>query len=281
MIQMIKSFDREYLETLWKLVKAKHGYTKAEEGYERVLWGDLKTMFEHNIKDTVWRNLHGNKVLTWKLFDSYGVHFVRFQDMHIFILVEKRYPLTPQVLLYHQINNSQQIASKLQAEFDKEVRLAREKAKKEEEANIVSWDNVQAIINDDYQMAQQMQAKEQDKLSIEEKSKLFIQHVDGRDVEQKAVRKSRRSLLRAGEELEQESSKKQKVVVLNPEKVVLLLVGFLCGSVVGTRSRRRKGGGDDYDDGCNSHGVLRAFSDGGDGGVAFVLGRCGAWRRVV
>ncbi|GJT05276.1 hypothetical protein Tco_0839738 [Tanacetum coccineum] len=91
---MLKSFDREDLETLWKLVKAKHGYTRPEEGYERVLWGDLKTMFEHNIEDIVWRNLQGNKVLIRKLFDSCGVHFVRFQDMHIFMLVDKRYPLT-------------------------------------------------------------------------------------------------------------------------------------------------------------------------------------------
>ncbi|GKE81728.1 hypothetical protein Tco_1551728 [Tanacetum coccineum] len=34
---MLISFDREDLETLWKLVKAKHGYTRPEEGYERVL----------------------------------------------------------------------------------------------------------------------------------------------------------------------------------------------------------------------------------------------------
>ncbi|GKC20209.1 hypothetical protein Tco_1022359 [Tanacetum coccineum] len=34
---MLKSFDREDLETLWKLVKAKHGSTRLEEGYERVL----------------------------------------------------------------------------------------------------------------------------------------------------------------------------------------------------------------------------------------------------
>ncbi|GJU26739.1 hypothetical protein Tco_1165360 [Tanacetum coccineum] len=31
-------FDKEDLETLWKLVKAKHGSTRPEEGYERVLW---------------------------------------------------------------------------------------------------------------------------------------------------------------------------------------------------------------------------------------------------
>ncbi|GKF90337.1 hypothetical protein Tco_0264300, partial [Tanacetum coccineum] len=63
MIQMLKSLDREDLETLWKLVKAKHGSTRLEEGYERVLWGDLRTMFEHPIEDPVWRNLLGNKVL--------------------------------------------------------------------------------------------------------------------------------------------------------------------------------------------------------------------------
>ncbi|GJT14201.1 hypothetical protein Tco_1259712 [Tanacetum coccineum] len=35
--QLIKDFDREDLETLWKLVKTKHGYTIPEESYERVL----------------------------------------------------------------------------------------------------------------------------------------------------------------------------------------------------------------------------------------------------
>ncbi|GJS97459.1 hypothetical protein Tco_0804427 [Tanacetum coccineum] len=53
MIQMLKSFDKEDLETLWKSVKAKHGYTRPEEEYERVLWGDLKIMFEHNIEDVI------------------------------------------------------------------------------------------------------------------------------------------------------------------------------------------------------------------------------------
>ncbi|GJV45484.1 hypothetical protein Tco_1430020 [Tanacetum coccineum] len=93
--QLLKSFDREDLETLWRLVKAKHGYTRPEEGYERVLWGDLKIMFEPHVEDAVWRNLQGNKVLVWKLFDSCGVHFVRFQNLHIYMLVEKKYPLTP------------------------------------------------------------------------------------------------------------------------------------------------------------------------------------------
>ncbi|GJR32427.1 hypothetical protein Tco_1108659 [Tanacetum coccineum] len=61
--QLLKSFDKEDLETLWKLVKAKHGSTRPEEGYERVLWGNLKVMFEPHVEDAVWRNQQGNKVL--------------------------------------------------------------------------------------------------------------------------------------------------------------------------------------------------------------------------
>ncbi|GJU03316.1 hypothetical protein Tco_1113654 [Tanacetum coccineum] len=68
----------------------------------------------------------------------------------------------------------------LQAEEKEEERLAREKSQREEEANIVSWDNLQAMIDADYQMAQQMQAEEQEELSIIEKSKLFVQLLETR-----------------------------------------------------------------------------------------------------
>ncbi|GKA71099.1 hypothetical protein Tco_0777238 [Tanacetum coccineum] len=93
MIRMLQGIDREDLQTLWKLVKTKHGDTRPEDEHERVLWGDLKVMFEPDIKSDVWRNLQGYKVTIWKLFDSCGVHFVRFENVHIFMLVEKRYPL--------------------------------------------------------------------------------------------------------------------------------------------------------------------------------------------
>nr|GEZ66265.1 ribonuclease H-like domain, reverse transcriptase, RNA-dependent DNA polymerase [Tanacetum cinerariifolium] len=95
----IINIDREDLETLWKLVKAKYGNTRPEEAYERVLWGDLKVMLEPDIESEVWRTLQGNKVTIWKLFSSCGVHFVRFQNLHIFMLVEKRYPFTPAIII--------------------------------------------------------------------------------------------------------------------------------------------------------------------------------------
>ncbi|GJZ84585.1 hypothetical protein Tco_0649924 [Tanacetum coccineum] len=47
--QLLKEFDREDLKNLWKLVKAKHRNTRPEEGYERVLWGDLKTMLHFDL----------------------------------------------------------------------------------------------------------------------------------------------------------------------------------------------------------------------------------------
>nr|GEZ42434.1 hypothetical protein [Tanacetum cinerariifolium] len=53
MIYMLQHIDREGLETLRKLVKAKYGKTGPKEGYKRVLWGDLKVMFEPDIESEV------------------------------------------------------------------------------------------------------------------------------------------------------------------------------------------------------------------------------------
>ncbi|GJV53237.1 hypothetical protein Tco_1448978 [Tanacetum coccineum] len=65
MIRMLQGIDREDLQTLWKLVKTKHGDTRPEDEHERVLWGDLKVMFEPDIRSDVWRNLQGYKVTIW------------------------------------------------------------------------------------------------------------------------------------------------------------------------------------------------------------------------
>ncbi|GKD97170.1 hypothetical protein Tco_1381067, partial [Tanacetum coccineum] len=72
--QMLKNFDREDLEDLYKLVKAKFESTKPVEDLDLLLLGDLKTMFEPHVEDAVWRNQQAYKVLDWKLYDSYGVH---------------------------------------------------------------------------------------------------------------------------------------------------------------------------------------------------------------
>ncbi|GJV76316.1 hypothetical protein Tco_1507900 [Tanacetum coccineum] len=111
---MLKSFDREDLETLYKLVKAKYESTRPVEDLDLLLWGDLKTMFEPHVEDKVWRNQQDYKVLSWKLYDSCGVHFLRMQHMQIYMLVEKKYPLTPSTL-------SMMLEKKLMIDYESEM----------------------------------------------------------------------------------------------------------------------------------------------------------------
>ncbi|GKE06821.1 hypothetical protein Tco_1398839 [Tanacetum coccineum] len=83
----------------------------------------------------------------------------------------------------NQISLDEETALNLQAEFDKEERLAREKAKKEEEASIAlveTWDDIQAKIDADHQLAERMQAQKQEELSIKEKATLFQQLLEKR-----------------------------------------------------------------------------------------------------
>ncbi|GJV45485.1 hypothetical protein Tco_1430021 [Tanacetum coccineum] len=93
------------------------------------------------------------------------------------IMEEPEKPTKRKDQIRHDEEVAQRLQAQMQAELEEEDRLVRQR---EEEANIVSWDNVQAMIDADYQMAQQMQAEEQEKLSIEEKSKLFVQLLEAR-----------------------------------------------------------------------------------------------------
>nr|GEX40547.1 hypothetical protein [Tanacetum cinerariifolium] len=60
-----------------------------------------------------------------------------------------------------QFRLDEEVALKLQAGFDEQERLTREKAKKEQEANIAlieTWDDIQAKLDADHQLAERMQA---------------------------------------------------------------------------------------------------------------------------
>nr|GEW47149.1 hypothetical protein [Tanacetum cinerariifolium]GEW98961.1 hypothetical protein [Tanacetum cinerariifolium] len=93
--KMLEIFDREDLEDLYKLVKARFRSIRPMEDLDLLLWDDLKTMFEPHVEDAIWKKQQGYKVLEWKLYDSCGVHSLRMQSMQVFMLVEKTYPLTP------------------------------------------------------------------------------------------------------------------------------------------------------------------------------------------
>ncbi|GKC48851.1 retrovirus-related pol polyprotein from transposon TNT 1-94 [Tanacetum coccineum] len=137
-----------------------------------------------------------------------------------------------------QLKLDEEVAQRLQAEFDEQERIEREKV----EANIAlkeTWDDIQAKIEADQLLAERLQAREQEELTIKERAILFQQllekrrkHFAAKRAEEKRNRPptkaQQRSIMctylknmegylvegsskRAGEELEQESTKKQKV----------------------------------------------------------------------
>ncbi|GKC95308.1 hypothetical protein Tco_1160750, partial [Tanacetum coccineum] len=68
--------------------------------------------------------------------------------------------------------------AQMQAEYEEEEeRVARQS---EEEDNLISYDNTQDMIEADYELAQRLQAEEHGELTIEERSKLFIELMDKR-----------------------------------------------------------------------------------------------------
>nr|GFA18399.1 ribonuclease H-like domain-containing protein [Tanacetum cinerariifolium] len=112
--QILKSFDREDLEDLYKLVKTRYGSTRPVESMDYLLWSDMKTIFKPYVEDEIWKMQQGYKVLEWKIYDSYGVHSLMMQSMQIFMLVEKKYPLTPPTL-------SMTLEKKLQIDYESEM----------------------------------------------------------------------------------------------------------------------------------------------------------------
>ncbi|GJS38397.1 hypothetical protein Tco_0563440 [Tanacetum coccineum] len=113
---MLKNFDREDLEALWSIVKARFKKTEPVNYMDNFLLLNLKTMFEHHVEDSVWKNQQGLvKVLNWKLYDSCGLHYVTMQNILYYLLVEKMYPLTNHTL--HQMFND----VKLQVDYEYEM----------------------------------------------------------------------------------------------------------------------------------------------------------------
>ncbi|GJS92291.1 hypothetical protein Tco_0774927 [Tanacetum coccineum] len=99
----------------------------------------------------------------------------KVQDKGKGIMVEPKKPLKKK----DQISFDEQEAIRLQSEFDEEERLAREKY----EANVAlteEWDDIQAKVDVDYQLAQRLQAEEQEQFTTEQKATLFKELLEQR-----------------------------------------------------------------------------------------------------
>nr|GEV55370.1 retrovirus-related Pol polyprotein from transposon TNT 1-94 [Tanacetum cinerariifolium] len=98
-ITLLKNFDREDLEALWKLVKERFETTEPKNFSDNFLLNILKIMFKKpNVEANVWKDQKGRyglaKVKSWKLFESCRVHIITLTTTQIILLVEKKYPLT-------------------------------------------------------------------------------------------------------------------------------------------------------------------------------------------
>nr|GFA53436.1 hypothetical protein [Tanacetum cinerariifolium] len=96
---MLKNFDREDLESLWNIVKERFAKTEPKNYLDDFLLNTLKIIFEKpNAEANVWKDQKGKyglaKVKRWKLFESCGVYCLTLSTTHIFLLVERMYPLT-------------------------------------------------------------------------------------------------------------------------------------------------------------------------------------------
>ncbi|GJS81239.1 retrovirus-related pol polyprotein from transposon TNT 1-94 [Tanacetum coccineum] len=79
----------------------------------------------------------------------------------------------------YQLKLDEEVAQRLQAEFDEQERIQSEKAK----ANIAlkeTWDDIQAKIEVDQYLAERLQEREQEELTIEERAILFQQLLEKR-----------------------------------------------------------------------------------------------------
>nr|GEY82188.1 hypothetical protein [Tanacetum cinerariifolium] len=91
---LLKNFDREDLESLWRIVKDRFSTSKPTNFSDEYLLLTLKTMFEEpNRQDAIWRNqksVHGLALVkSWKLLTSCGVHVITLSTVQLFLLVEE------------------------------------------------------------------------------------------------------------------------------------------------------------------------------------------------
>ncbi|GJX39270.1 hypothetical protein Tco_0252573 [Tanacetum coccineum] len=95
---LLNDLTRDDLKELYRLMMLKYGDNRPEEEFERVLWGDLKTMFDPpSEEDPIWKLPHQQQILNWRYFHSCSVHCLTVEAAHIYMLTEVKYPLPPRV----------------------------------------------------------------------------------------------------------------------------------------------------------------------------------------
>ncbi|GKA22385.1 hypothetical protein Tco_0708347 [Tanacetum coccineum] len=97
--EMLNNFDRQDVIDLHRLVEERYA-TSRPEGYDLMLWGDLKIIFQPDEEDEVRRHQHEYNLISWRLFDLCGIHILLMDNgIAIHMMIENKYPLTQEMLL--------------------------------------------------------------------------------------------------------------------------------------------------------------------------------------
>ncbi|GJT24830.1 hypothetical protein Tco_0894767 [Tanacetum coccineum] len=102
LLEVLHIFDRQDLFHLYNLMMEQYSEITLE-GFELILWGDLKIMMESSTEDNdqsdFWSDQQDWKIVTWRLYEACGVYILELEDgTVIHMLVERRYPLSKDLL---------------------------------------------------------------------------------------------------------------------------------------------------------------------------------------
>ncbi|GJX79911.1 hypothetical protein Tco_0328060 [Tanacetum coccineum] len=112
---MLKTFDMDDLVKLWNLVQERFNSIEPTKDNEREIWVELKRLFKPDADDELWKSQKHIHDITWRLYDTCGVHHVSTKDgVDIYMLVEREYPLSRGVL-------TQMLIAKILVEQDNEM----------------------------------------------------------------------------------------------------------------------------------------------------------------
>ncbi|GKB43493.1 hypothetical protein Tco_0888435, partial [Tanacetum coccineum] len=102
LMEILHIFDRKDLFHLYDLVMKQYSEVTLE-GFELILWGDLKIMMESSTEESdqsdFWSDQQNWKIVTWRLYEACGVYILELEDGTIIhMLVERRYPFSKDLL---------------------------------------------------------------------------------------------------------------------------------------------------------------------------------------
>ncbi|GJQ99386.1 hypothetical protein Tco_0522371 [Tanacetum coccineum] len=95
---MLKDITRDDLTELYRIVMNRYGMNGPEDELEKVLWEYLKNMFEAPLStDPIWVSLGQQRIISWRYYTTCRVHCLNLESSDIYMLTERKYPLTAEV----------------------------------------------------------------------------------------------------------------------------------------------------------------------------------------